>query len=78
MVIDLRKATFVDSTIIVMFLGANGEAKERGSKFLLLMDDQTGAAIRRLFEMTRLTSVFQVVSTRAAALEAVHSGSPAA
>lgn len=77
-VVDLSRASFIDSTVVAMLLRAEREANERGSRFLLLMDEQTGPAVRRLFEMSHLTSLFEIASTRAAALEAVHPTSAAA
>ena len=69
-IVDLREATFLDSTSVGVFLTGREEAQERGLAFVLLMNDSTGWSVRRLFEITGLASVLPVASTREEALAA--------
>ena len=67
-VVDLSAATFLDSAVVGVILEARGRAQERGLKFALVMDDNTGPAVQRLFELTGLGTVLPIVGSRAAAL----------
>lgn len=63
-VADLRRAEFVDSTIISMLLRADGEARLHGATFLVLANEETGPAVRKLLELTGLRGVFRMASSR--------------
>jgi anti-sigma B factor antagonist len=76
-VVDLSAATFVDSSTLLVFLRARKFAAERGLGFVLQMDDSTGRYVRRTFEITRLTSVFSISSSRADAVEVARAGGSA-
>jgi anti-anti-sigma factor len=67
-VVDLTQATFLDSSVVGLILEARAAATERGLKFALVMDDHTGPAVHRLFELTGLRSVLPVAESRDAAL----------
>jgi anti-sigma B factor antagonist len=67
-VVDLTEATFLDSAVVGVILEARALAAERDLKFALVMDDHTGPAVQRLFELTGLRSVLTVASSRDAAL----------
>lgn len=67
-VCDLSRATFVDSTIVSVLLEQRREAARRGQKFAIVLDDQTGPAVRRLFEIARLDVVLPVVESRSEAV----------
>jgi anti-anti-sigma factor len=67
-VVDLTEATFLDSAVVAVILEARALAAERDLKFALVMDDRTGPAVQRLFELTGLRSVLTVAPSRDAAL----------
>jgi anti-anti-sigma factor len=69
-VVDLSGATFVDSVTLLALLKARAAAEERGVGFVLLMEESTGYYVLRIFELTRLTSVFTIFRNRADALDA--------
>lgn len=50
--IDLRHASFIDSTVIGVLLAAHRRAKEARLDFGLLLGDETGWPVRRLLEVT--------------------------
>jgi anti-anti-sigma factor len=60
-VVDLREATFIDSTIIGVLLAARRRADAAGLRFGLLLGSRTGWPVRRLLEVTGLEAQFDVV-----------------
>lgn len=72
-VVDLTNTSFVDSTIVSVLLRAREDAQAQGTKFALVLDDSTAWAVRRLFDVTGLESVFAVGSSRDEALAAAPS-----
>jgi anti-sigma B factor antagonist len=69
-VVDLTETTFVDSTVVGVLLAAREQAEARGTKLLLVMDEATGPAVRRLFDLAGLRSVLPAADSRRAALAA--------
>jgi anti-anti-sigma factor len=67
-VVDLSETTFLDSAVVGVILEARGEAQSRGVKFALVMDDNTGPAVQRLFELTGLSAFLPIADSRDAAL----------
>jgi anti-sigma B factor antagonist len=67
-IVDLSESTFLDSAVVGVILEARGLALERGRKFALVMDDNTGPAVQRLFELTGLGAFLTIASSRDAAL----------
>lgn len=67
-VIDLTEATFLDSSVVAVFLRARERAEEAGVPFSIVIDDSTGEPVRRMFEITGLASILPVVQSRAEAL----------
>ena len=59
--IDLRRATFIDSTVIGVLLSAHRRAADAGLDFVLLLGEETGWSVRRLLEVTGLATQFDVV-----------------
>jgi|SRR5919204_4014498 anti-sigma B factor antagonist len=55
--IDLREATFVDSTTVGALIEAHRYARGSGRRFMVVMGETTGWAVRRLFELTQLESL---------------------
>jgi anti-anti-sigma factor len=59
-VVDLRLASFIDSTTAGLLLAAHRRAQANGTEFRLLLGDETGWAVRRLLDLTRLGTVLDV------------------
>jgi anti-anti-sigma factor len=62
--IDLRRATFVDSTTVSALIEAQRFAREEGRRFAVVIGASTGWAVRRLFELTQLDSFLSVATER--------------
>jgi anti-anti-sigma factor len=60
-VVDLREATFIDSTVIGVLLAARRRAQAEELRFVLLLGSHTGWPVRRLLEVTGLVTQFDVV-----------------
>ena len=54
--VDLRKATFIDSTVVGVLIAAHRRAQDAGLDFRLLVGGETGWPVRRLLEVTGLDS----------------------
>jgi anti-anti-sigma factor len=52
--VDLRTATFIDSTVVGVLIAADRRATEAGLPFGLLVGKDTGWPVRRLIEVTGL------------------------
>ena len=77
-VADLRRTEFADSAVVSMLLLADGEARLHGATFLVLVNEETGPAVRKLFELTGLVRVFRMASSREEAVRICQSDSAAA
>ena len=62
-VVDLRAATFIDSTTVSVILAGQENAAAHDAGFVVVVSEETGWAVRRLFELTKLESVLTMVST---------------
>jgi anti-anti-sigma factor len=69
-VVDLSETAFIDSAIVSVLLRARDNSRAAGRKFALVLDDSTGIAVIRLFDVTGLREVFATGSTPRAALDA--------
>ena len=69
LVVDLSAATFIDSATVSVLLKALRVTDEHG--LVLVLDDESGAHVRRLLELTRLDSVLDLRDSRDAALDAL-------
>jgi anti-sigma B factor antagonist len=58
--IDLRKASFIDSTTVGLLLAAHRRAHSKGTEFRVVLGDETGWAVRTLLDVTGLGSVLEV------------------
>jgi anti-sigma B factor antagonist len=67
LIVDLSTATFLDSMAIGVLLRAMKSLRERGGRFRIVTPR---SEIRRIFEMTLLDRVFELDSSRTAALAA--------
>lgn len=61
LVIDLSRATFVDSTIIGVMLESLKQCQQLERQLLLLLPDDAAPEVHRLFELTGLESLLPVV-----------------
>jgi anti-sigma B factor antagonist len=59
--VDLRRATFIDSTVIGVLTAAHRRARSAGLDFVLLIGDETGWPVRRLLEVTGLGTQLEIV-----------------
>ena len=62
--VDLREATFIDSTTVAALIDAHRYASENDRRLSVLIGESTGWAVQRLFELTRLDSLLTVLSDR--------------
>jgi anti-sigma B factor antagonist len=58
--VDLRHASFIDSTVVGVLLGAHRRATADGIDFALLLGSETGWPVRRLLEVTGLDTELAV------------------
>ena len=70
-VVDLSKATFIDSTTLGVLVGARKRLRERQGSIAVVCPDKEKLG---LFEMTGLDRVFSIHSDRDEAIAAVRSG----
>jgi anti-anti-sigma factor len=75
-VVDLSRATFVDSVTLFLLLRARKNAAARGLGFSLQLGDTTGTHVHRMFEVTKLTDVFAIAPTRDGAVSAAQTPVP--
>ena len=59
--VDLRHASFVDSTVVGVLLVAARDAEARELGFTLVLGPETGWPVRRLLDVTGLASQLDVV-----------------
>jgi anti-anti-sigma factor len=59
--IDLREAEFIDSTVVGVLIAARRRADERRLRLELLLGRETGWPVRRLLEITGLEDHLHVV-----------------
>jgi anti-anti-sigma factor len=70
LVIDLSRATFLDSVTLFVLIRGRKHAATLGRGFALQLGDGAGRHVHRALELTRLTSVFAIEPTREAAIAA--------
>jgi anti-anti-sigma factor len=70
LVIDLSRATFLDSVTLFVLIRGRKHAATLGRGFALQLGEDGGPHVHRALELTRLTSVFAIAPTRAAAIDA--------
>ena len=71
LVVDLSKATFIDSTTLGVLVGGVKRLRPAGGSLTLVCTDDN---ITKIFEITGLDRVFPIHGSRDEALEAVKSG----
>jgi len=70
-VVDLSKATFIDSTTLGVLVGGVKRLRPAGGSLALVCTDQN---ITKIFEITGLDRVFAIHPTREEALASLESG----
>jgi anti-anti-sigma factor len=73
LVVDLTETTFIDSSIVSVLLRARDAARDYEVPLILVLHEETGWPVRRMFEVTGLDAEFTVAPTREAAVEAATS-----
>jgi anti-sigma B factor antagonist len=68
-VVDLARATFVDSSILAALLEARERSAEAGLELRLSMPDATAPAVRRVVELTGLSDAVTTEEPREVATE---------
>ena len=70
-VVDLRDASFIDSTTLSALLGTKAEAEHRRLGFALVLSADDYTQIHQIFELTGLGSSFAIFGELEDALQAV-------
>ena len=70
-IVDLSKATFIDSTTLGVLVGGVKRLRPSGGSLALVCTDQN---ITKIFEITGLDRVFPIHASREEALQAVAAG----
>jgi anti-anti-sigma factor len=60
-VIDLREAVFLDSSIVSVLVRAQKLAASSGVDYRVVLGKSTGTPVRRMFEITGLSDVLPIV-----------------
>jgi anti-sigma B factor antagonist len=68
LVVDLTRATFLDSSIVSVLLRARERARDAGTSYAIVLDESSAYPVRRMFEITGLDRYLPVVPTRTKAL----------
>jgi anti-anti-sigma factor len=71
-VVDLRDASFIDSTTLSALLGASKRAERSRLGFALVLSERAYTQVHQILELTGLGSGFTICSTLEDALGAVH------
>ncbi len=70
-VVDLTPATFIDSTVLGVVLGARDQAAEAGLGFGVLLGSGSAQAVQRIADVTGLRALVPLHDARDAALDGV-------
>jgi len=73
LVVDLTKATFVDSSVLGALLDARRRALDAGQGFVVCVGEEVEPGVRRILDITGLVPVLPVVNGRDEALQAARS-----
>lgn len=68
LVVDLTKATFVDSSVLGALLDARRRALDHAQGFVVCLGDQVEPGVRRILDITGLVPVLPVINGREEAL----------
>jgi anti-anti-sigma factor len=70
MVVDLSQTAFIDSAVLGALIASHREAVEGGHSWSLVVSNGSGAAVRRILELTGLNAVLPMHSRQEDALAA--------
>jgi len=73
-VIDLAGAQFVDSAVVSVLAEAYRAARAAGKGFVCALPEDTGIAVRRLFAVAKLDTLFAVQPSLQEAIDAAAQG----
>ena len=62
--IDLSDTAFIDSAVLGALIASHRDATEHGRRWALIVGNGSGAAVRRILELTGLDAVMPVYSSR--------------
>jgi anti-anti-sigma factor len=68
LVVDLTRATFLDSSIVSVLLKTRDRARNKGTRFAIVLDESSSTSVLRMFAITGLDRYLPVASSREAAL----------
>ena len=72
-VVDLRDASFIDSTTLSVLLGARNRAASLSLGFALVLRDRVYTQVHQILDLTRLASAFEIFESVEDALGGGHS-----
>jgi anti-sigma B factor antagonist len=70
-VVDLTRASFIDSSILRALIVARNGCQERSLGFAVCLDQNEDSAVKRIFEIARAQELFPVLPSQKEAIEAV-------
>jgi anti-anti-sigma factor len=62
--VDLSDTAFIDSAVLGALIASHREAAEQGRRWALIVGNGSGAAVRRILELTGLDAVMPVYTSR--------------
>jgi anti-anti-sigma factor len=71
-IVDLRKATFVDSSTLSALLSARNAADGYGFGFVLVLSEDSYTPVHQILDITGLRQEFRIFDDRDAALQSLH------
>jgi anti-sigma B factor antagonist len=72
-VVDLSRASFIDSSILRALIVARNGSQEKSLGFAVCLDQSEDSAVQRVFEVARAQELFPILSSQAEAIEKVRS-----
>jgi anti-anti-sigma factor len=64
LMVDLSDTAFIDSAVLGALIASHREATDQGRPWALIVGNGSGAAVRRILELTGLDAVMPVYSSR--------------
>lgn len=62
--VDLSDTAFIDSAVLGALIASHRDASEHGRRWALIVGNGSGAAVRRILELTGLDAVMPVYGSR--------------
>ncbi len=70
-VVDLTETTFIDSAVLSVLIAEHDRATAAGTAVGFAVGEGAGHAVRRIVDLTGLSSVLPIADSRAAAMQAI-------